>query len=330
MSTNWEDESHWLQQELKPVNVYTQLQDPKLRQQQSDFQIKNLLLATPQLPIFFVNIDYHSLESLGRNSDLISKRSAKIFLRFIGVHESLDDNQENVLHILKRYKNVFSSSCFVMRAETKSYARYLQQLSGLEFATLPYPPRSMEGFRNIENDGLQLAKMGLLGMPRREKGYFEFLKLFSVVSENNRKRIELFLQRMPSTHSEYAGEFENQLDSIKEINNIRENLSSEELQERISQLNLMFLFYDHVKYRLRGSAIFFDCMAKGIPCLTFDTIGFSNEVADFDLGYLIRSDFSNLNESIDHFFDRKTNFGFQSFRKYQYDCVRNLMNTTEL
>ena len=227
-----------------------------------------------------------------RFMSLLLKKKISIksfFVRINAVNKNLiDENLKfNGLELLG--KLLIGNNSIHVGCETKSLIRLLQKKGDEYERTRWVPLPSTPRLRN-DNKG---NSIGFLGGAKRRKGFDEIPKWI-----NKLERIitnPLFL--IQTSPFPWPG-YEKTIANLKEKNNVEfvdSIIDNVELFEQISRCTYVVTPYDKSSYNLVGSSIFYYACDFLIPTISYDDLGFSDDIYEFQCGVLIR----NLSDKIE-------------------------------
>ena len=73
---------------------------------------------------------------------------------------------------------------------------------------------------------------------------------------------------------------------------VSSELSLDELQDYIKECDVLILPYDAVSYAINASGLLYHGADYHVPILTFENVGFENEILENNIGYI----FKDINE----------------------------------
>lgn len=266
--------------------------------------------------IFFINIDFYSIRALDLIWKKISDSNINIIIRLIGVMENDVGGHINELEFLPYLKNLKQNlgSKLKLGAETLGYAEFLSDHINFKVDYLPFPLiNDIPSAPIISSKSSDILRIGFLGAPREDKGY---------------NIMPYMIQHMhlldQNTQFVIQGEFgyDHVWESIPErikskIVYKKSPLDHKLIIDLLKTCSVVFLPYDDIVYKNRGSAIMFEALEVGVPSVTFKNPAFARDIKDYGIG-LVYESFENLN--LQDIFDLLNNF---ETNRAQYICVTN-------
>lgn len=261
---------------------------------QAENDLQRALAENENSVIFVISCDFYIFSAICQiakfNPNLLRSR---LKVRFIGLyeHETISNKDE------QRFFEKFSKNAAFLHsigitfsAETKVYATYLSQISKVFVEVCPYPIMFTKSRRNFS--ALQKPnplKIGIIGEPRREKGYFNLASLASKISDKN-LNVELIFQKQDKSNAEFDESYSAILERSHNIKFLPSYLTLEEMERALDNVHYQLLFYEPSKYYHRGSAMLYEAIKRFCPVLALSKNAFAREVKDFGLGYVFASE----------------------------------------
>jgi glycosyltransferase involved in cell wall biosynthesis len=226
-----------------------------------------------------------------RFMSLLLKKKIRIksfFVRINAVNKNLID--ENLkfdgLELLSRL--LIDNKSIHVGCETKSLVRLLQK-KGDEYKKARWIPLPSAPRLRSNSQG---NSIGFLGGAKRRKGFDEIPKWINKLEKTVTDPLFL-IQTSPFPWPGY----EKTIADLNEKNNVEfidSIINNEELFDQISRCIYVVTPYDKLSYNLVGSSIFYYACDFLIPTISYDYLGFSDDINEFQCGVLIR----NLSDEI--------------------------------
>lgn len=252
--------------------------------------LKKSLEENPDYRIFAPGIDFYTFSALctlaKSEPELVRDR---VSIRFIGVLE----NDTRRTHNKGRFFAKFAEEAASLNdlgvrfsAETMFYANFLSNLTNVNVETCPYPvvPTLKRGSYSRAKTG-DMISVGLIGAPRREKGYFAMASLADRLFER-KLDVELVVQRMPISNGEFLANYSMHLHAMPNVRSLASFLQDDEMELALHNCDYQLLAYLSSIYKYRGSAMLFDAVQHFCPVIVQKDNGFALEVSEFKIGYV--------------------------------------------
>lgn len=224
------------------------------------------------------------------------------YFRFIGVMENATLYGDNGLTILNREITSALKDGYKIRlcAETPAYADHLAELLGVAVTVVPYPvhaefvrspdayQRADDGKENIKNN--RVFNIACPGSARFDKGYLSLLEIFTNVRRRDPKlTIRFVTQTLPIGEALPYTAYTNQLYAVPGVKLLPSSVSEEEMNALYKQSDLVLLPYDAATYAYRGSAVFMECISRGIPVIALAGSAFCKQIEYYGAGSVVPS-----------------------------------------
>lgn len=267
--------------------------------------------------IIFPSVDYYG--AIGAFSALTSidpRQAPSFYIRFIGVMENASSNGQTGLRPMLRQLVELIKTGYSIKlcAETPRYADYLAQEIGSVVDVVPYPPHGEIALATpqdaCENDGADGGGSASQSRPyivscpgssRVDKGYLSLLEIFRRTRAlDPDMRIRFVTQGLPVHDALHYSNYTNQLYAIPGVQIMPSALTEEQINTGYRQTDLVILPYDNAIYRYRGSAVFMECLARGIPVIALAGSAFCEQITYFGAGVVVDSIEEIVNEVVRH------------------------------
>lgn len=232
----------------------------------------------------YPSIDFYSIEALtGSISTLQKIKPRRLLLRFIGVMEGASQAYRNTERaMLANICALLSSGINVkLAAETPKYAERLSAELGTTVTVVP----------SVENcDLMPLPEHDVFnvlapGSARGDKGFFLLESIFREIRRRTDDlKIRFTCQSLPDNDFRSQMVYCSKLYSIPGVTLLPAAISSEQMVELYRNCDLVLMPYAADVYEFRGSAVLAEAAYYGRPVITFDGIGFADQVRFFRLG----------------------------------------------
>lgn len=232
--------------------------------------------------------------------------------------------------VLRKLARISTHQRIQLFAETPNYSRLLNDFGfkDVKLGTLPIPrpivtTTKKRGVSSGKYGGSN-PKIGLLGSPRRDKGYDQYSKIISYLQFTNPNYI-FYVQIEPNL--EGKSELEESLASFKNVHFIRDKISHGRLQSLILQMDVLLLPYNEGIYQFRGSAMLTEAVSARTPVVCPAMIGVGRMVEVLKLG-VTYEDFSGIPAAIETCLMKKNSwFGFEKYESIAVASVNALLGT---
>ena len=270
--------------------------------------------------IFFPNIDSVTLKAIDTIKNLINKKRIKLKIRLIGVMENEWPKEGYVGLNFELLKNI--SLSYEVFTETESYRYFLEEKGIRVSCSIPYPMLEIDNYsRKLEinkdifcreadfiNLNSSITNIGYLGSAREDKGYYDILEILKDLSNRNSFEFNFFYQEMQSDTgmdsygnselSEKILNYNGQLRSLKNIIPLKPKLEAQDLEIVLNQMDIFILPYKSETYKLRGSAMLYECLWRRKPLVCWNDLGFSSDVDKFSFGFTSSRESLNFSSCI--------------------------------
>lgn len=242
--------------------------------------------------------------------------SPTAYFRFIGVMENATTFGSNGLAYLIKEIQIALEAGYKIRlcAETPAYADHLADRLGTIVSVVPYPVHAefmhatdfskVEEKQNLEKYSDSASfKISCPGSARFDKGYLRLLEIFSNVRKRDpRQTIKFLTQTLPIADALSHANYTNQLYATPGVKLLPSAVSEDEMNALYKQSDLIILPYDPVTYEYRGSAVFMECISRGIPVVALEGSAFCQQIAYYGAGSVVR-DVGEIIEKIFYYRD---------------------------
>lgn len=270
-------------------------------------------LITRNDSVIFPSADYYGARGvLATLRNLKPENSPLVYFRFIGVMENITEFGDGGLWVLSKEIAYMLSDGYKIKlcAETPAYADHLAEVLGVMVSVVPYPVHSefVRSDASVNaNDETKITKdasncsfiVACPGSARLDKGYLSLVEIFTNVRRRDPKQtIKFVTQTLPITEALAYANYTNQLYAIPGVKLLPSSVSEEEMNALYKQTDLVLLPYDPATYAYRGSAVFMECISRGIPVIALDGSAFCRQVDYYGAGVVV----SSIGEFVDHIF----------------------------
>jgi glycosyltransferase involved in cell wall biosynthesis len=246
--------------------------------------------------VLFPSVDYYG--GMGLFEALLkteAKKAPAAYLRFIGVMENATSfGAAGLPSFVRKLKSLIEHGyVFKFSAETPRYADHLAQLLCAAVTVVPWPTNS-SGARaessatdRYEDAGVAFT-VACPGSARLDKGYLSLFEIFAQVRRlDPQQSIRLITQALPVGDSLRHTAYTNQLYAIPGVRILPASLSDREIESVYASTDLVLLPYDPGIYANRGSAIFMECLARGIPVVGLAGSAFCDQISYYGAGTIV-------------------------------------------
>ncbi len=281
---------------LTPTGI---LQDPELAIAISDFAaLFQKFSPTENDAIIFPSVDFYgAMGALKAVSKLDPSHSPVFYLRFIGVMENATSTGSAGLpRLLQEIRRLLVAGYKInICAETPLYANHLASELELPVGVVPYPPHSVTLTTN-DLDGLSKSRtprvftIACPGSSRIDKGYLSLKEIFSAIRRLDPDlTIHFILQSLPIDEALAHSHYTNQLYAIPGVNILPSSLTEAQMNAIYETSQLVILPYDFNIYRYRGSAVFMECLTRGIPVVALEGSAFCDQITYYTAGSVAKN-----------------------------------------
>ncbi|GLQ54971.1 glycosyltransferase [Devosia nitrariae] len=239
--------------------------------------------------IFFPSADFYGCATLlDLVSDLPESRRPKIHLRLIGV-------AENARYARRSARPEFFNSIrraaqlgvrVTLSAETPAYVSYVERLTGMPVAYLPYP---LANVRHAVNWN-EIKTITSPGQGRADKGFFRLFPIILALHKLTRDEFHFDVQNMRTSDRDYRARYSSILANVPNLRLRPARLSQAEIDAAYVEADILLLPYDPDTYALRGSAVYQEGLAIGRPVVCSRGMGVSDLVTRYGNGLLATTD----------------------------------------
>ncbi|NMW19100.1 MAG: glycosyltransferase [Chlorobiaceae bacterium] len=282
--------------------------------------------------LFFPCVDYYGamaiLELLYRISP---PKTPFVYFRFIGVMENATSiGLSGLPKLLKDIKKMLAAGYKIkLCAETPRYADSLASDLATFVNVVPYPTHTdmIKKLTIIEGGGEEYKDIFTVvcpGSARCDKGYLDLFDIFSTIRKiDPRQSIKFVVQGLPVADSLQHTSYTNQLYAIPGVKILHSTLSEEEMNELYSLSDLVLLPYDTAIYAFRGSAVFMECISRGIPVIALAGSAFCDQIIYYGAGSVVPEIGSFANEILQYRYVSKPTLitkMYQARHRYSIDA----------
>lgn len=277
------------------------------------FNIINKYQVSSNDSIVFPCVDYYGAMGL-----LVAMRKIGIenapsaYLRFIGVMENATTFGSSGLVTLgaELVKAINDGFRIRLCAETPVYSDYLAEILQMPVSVVPYPvqggfdlshmfPNLNEKTKPMYDERYRIFNVASPGSARLDKGYLDLFQIFSNVRRHDPKQtIKFTTQTLPVSEAINYTKYTNQLYAIPGVKLLPSSVSEDEINLLYKHTSLVILPYDSVTYKNRGSAVFMECLSRGIPVIALEGSAFCTQINYYGAGAVV----SSIDELVDHIF----------------------------
>lgn len=263
--------------------------------------------------VVFPCADYYGAMGLLATLRSLKPENAPVaYFRFIGVMENATSFGGNGLSVLSKEIAAVLSDGYKIRvcAETPAYADHLAEVLGVTVSVVPYPvhaeftrsdacPSAHEETEKNKDAKNPVFNVSCPGSARFDKGYLSLLEIFTNVRRRDpRQTIKFVTQTLPVSEALQYANYTNQLYATPGVKLLPSSVSEEEMNSLYKQTDLVLLPYDPVTYAHRGSAVFMECISRGIPAIALAGSAFCRQIDYYGAGTVV----SSIGEFIEHIF----------------------------
>jgi glycosyltransferase involved in cell wall biosynthesis len=257
--------------------------------------------------VVFPCVDYYGGISL---LELLSQRPAEkapvVYLRFIGVMENATAvGVPGMPRLAKQLKIALSRGYQIkLSAETPRYADKLADDLDTVVGVVSWPLHS-DLARPTTSDAMHASgerskafTIACPGSARLDKGYLLLREIFGAIRRRDPEiSIKFITQGLPIADALNHSAYTNQLYAIPGVKLLPSTLSEEQINDVYERTDLALLPYDPEIYAFRGSAIFMECLSRGIPVIALAGSGFCDQINYFGAGSVV-PDAASVTEEI--------------------------------
>lgn len=263
--------------------------------------------------VIFPCVDYYgAMGFLAVLRKLNPENAPTAYFRFIGVMENATSFGGNGLTILSKEISVALSDGYKIRlcAETPAYADHIAEVLGVTVSVVPYPvhaefdrsdtyPGADEKTTTRKGANNRVFNVVCPGSARFDKGYLSLLEIFTNIRRRDPKQtIKFVTQTLPISEALAYANYTNQLYATPGVKLLPSSVSEEEMNTLYKQTDLVILPYDPIIYKYRGSAVFMECISRGIPVIALGGSAFCRQIDYYGAGTVV----SSIGEFIEHVF----------------------------
>lgn len=263
--------------------------------------------------VVFPCVDYYgAMGLLATLRKLGPGHAPTAYFRFIGVMENATSYGGNGMTTLSREIAVALKDGYKIRlcTETPAYADHLAQVLGITVSVVPYPVHAEfvrpDEYTSISEEGEakkdandRVFNVACPGSARLDKGYLSLLEIFTNVRlRDPRQTIKFVTQTLPISEALPYANYTSQLYAIPGVKLLPSSVTEEEMNTLYKQSNLVLLPYDPATYAYRGSAVFMECISRGIPVVALAGSAFCKQIDYYGAGTVV----SRIGELAEHIF----------------------------
>ena len=254
--------------------------------------------------VIFPCVDYYGAMGLLATFRTLSPECAPTaYFRLIGVMENATFYGGNGLTSLSREIAAALKDGYQIKlcAETPVYADYLAEVLDITINVVPYPVHA----EFVRSDAYQCAEekaetkkveedrafiVACPGSARIDKGYLSLLEILTNVRRRDPKlTIKFVAQTLPISEALQYVNYTNQLYGIPGVKLLSSSVTEEEMNALYKQSSLVLLPYDQATYAYRGSAVFMECISRGIPVIALAGSAFCKQIEYYGAGTVVSS-----------------------------------------
>lgn len=192
-----------------------------------------------------------------------------------------------VLRVMDYYKKLgLIGENIFLYAETGELANLYSNETGIKFKTMPLPAVPIENYMDKKRHKSKSEKyrIGFLGAIREEKGFKELIDVIdAVVNDEKLSNYYEFVVHKQQPYSGYSKLINDCLVKLDSSNNakntikyIEGELTANAYYTLLSDIDIIWAFYNYNTYNQRGSGLFIDAVSCGIPVIVNEKIAISN------------------------------------------------------
>jgi len=276
--------------------------------------IKIVRLETSECAIIFPSADLMAI----RFMDMLLNKKINIkafFVRINAVDKNLINKDLRLDGLMLLDRLLGSNKKIYIGCETKSLIRSLRKRGEIynNVCWIPLPSVSRIGSSKNRN------VIGFLGGAKKRKGFDEIPQWIAKIKSVNPDAL-FIIQTSPFPWPGY----EKTIKALNQFNNIElisPVINNEELFKQISRCSYMITPYNKESYTLVGSSIFYYASDFLIPTISYNDLGFSDDIFEYQCGILVE----NMSENFEvDLFNHETReklvnklIGYNGFRNSQ-------------
>ncbi|MBU0499534.1 MAG: hypothetical protein KJ558_06985 [Gammaproteobacteria bacterium] len=262
--------------------------------------------------VVFPCVDYYgAMGLLSILRKLKPENAPSVYFRFIGVMESATMHGGNGLIILSKKIATALKDGYKIRlsAETPAYADHLAEVLGVAVSVVTFPVHTDVARSNshlkpdneveVLKDDHRIFNVACPGSARVDKGYLSLLEIFSNFRRHDpRLTIKFVTQMLPISEALPYANYTNQLYAIPGVRLLPSAVTEDEMNALYKYSDLVLLPYDPTVYAYRGSAVFMECISRGIPVIGLAGAAFCKQIDYYGAGSVV----SSICEFTEHIF----------------------------
>jgi len=248
--------------------------------------------------IFYPCADYYGvIATLEVMREVGVDHAPSCFFRLIGVMENATASGEAGLpRVVSKIRKALTQGLRVaVCAETPRYADLLAEKLEIDVTVVAYPTNAALRASPVESgDGTAStdpAPFNVIcpGSARLDKGYLDLFQIFSSLRRVDPDLgIRFVTQSLPISEALNHWKYTNQLYAIPGTRLLSSGISEERMNELYETADLVLLPYDRRTYEYRGSAVFMECICRGIPVVALDGPAFCEQIRYYGAGSVLR------------------------------------------
>lgn len=250
---------------------------------------------TAEDSIVYPCVDYYgAMGVLGLLERSAPVDAPTVYLRFIGVMENATSvGLPGLPGLVMQIKKMLARGHKIkLCAETPRYADYLARELASAVSVVPYPIHADMAQVSSPNDvGMSdrnVFRVSCPGSARLDKGYLTLLDIFSAIRRIDPKQsIRFVTQALAAADALQHTNYTNQLYAIPGVNILPSSISEEEMNDLYMGTDLVLLPYDPATYANRGSAVFMECISRGIPVVALAGSAFCDQIVYYGAGSVV-------------------------------------------
>lgn len=235
--------------------------------------------------LFFPNAEPFAVEAFCTYFSHKQKdQRPRLHFRMIGVHDKEACEDEDPFEVVARHITRAQDNGIDVQvsAETPKYLHCLQQDLPDAFL-LPYPFNAWQAPTTKA-----LNTIGCLGQGRDDKGYFRIADIVSKVAETH-PEAEWIVHSMRETNPKFSADYQARLAQNANLRIEPGFLSNEALNALYDEVSFSMLPYNEETYRIRGSAVLQEALARGQLCIAPAGTGIASALDYFGNGLVART-----------------------------------------
>jgi glycosyltransferase involved in cell wall biosynthesis len=271
--------------------------DARLRLAVTDTaNIFNKYLVDSSDSLVFPCADYYgAMAVLEHLLDYSPDDAPTIFFRFIGVMENATSmGLPGLSRLMTELKKLLRGGYKIKTcAETPRYANNLAKQLNSVVSVVPYPTHSRVVKKDVgpqSQDAQEHDEFVVVcpGSARLDKGYLALQGIFSAIRQRDPSHsVKFVTQSLPVSDALQHSRYTNQLYAIPGVLILPSTISEAQMNELYLKSDLVILPYDPLVYDYRGSAVFMECISRGIPVVALGGCAFSEQISYYGAGSIV-------------------------------------------